>query len=154
MSETESNFINCMVLPWKCLIVSWMTKAYGETQLFSHSETIGSSSHSDYLFKKLRYFQGTTFCILAETKLLLRTQYLREHVRSSRRYFKPTVEALHSKNRRYKKQCICLNDLTLVMSRTIFSALSSFSCSHPAVHVTTRRGLTWATLHDIRILSR
>ena len=48
-------------VPW--LIVSWMTKAYGETQLFSHSETLGSSSHL------LHYFQGTTFCILAETKL-------------------------------------------------------------------------------------
>ena len=98
-----------------------MTKAYGETQLFSHSETLGSSSHL-LPFKKLHYFQGTTFCILAETKLSIRTQHLREHVRSSSRHFKPTVEALHLENRRYKKQCSYLNDLSLLMSRTIFSA--------------------------------
>ena len=78
------------------------------------------------LFKKLHYFQGTTFCILAETKLSIRTQHLREHVRSSSRHFKPTVEALHSEYRRYKKQCSCLNDLTLLILRTIFSASSSF----------------------------
>ena len=104
----KSNFINCMVPPWKCLrksvpwlIVSWMTKAYGETQLFSHSETLGSSSH----LLPLHYFQGTTFCILAETKLSIRIQHLREHVLSSSRHFKPTEEAVHLKNRRYKKQC-------------------------------------------------
>ena len=52
MSEKEqfyklhgASLENCLrkSVPW--LIVSWMTKAYGETQLFSHSETLGSSSH-------------------------------------------------------------------------------------------------------------
>ena len=72
-----------------------------------------------YLFKKLYYFQGTTLCILAETKLSIRTQHLREHVRSSSR---------HLENRRYKLLCSCLNYLTLLMSRTIFSTSSLFSC--------------------------
>ena len=114
-----------MVPPWKCLrkrvpwlIVSWMTK---------HS-CFPIPKHLDhlpiyYLFKKFHYFQGTTFCILAETaKLSIRTQHLREHVRSSSSHVKPTVEALHLENRRYKKQCCCLNDLTLLMSGTICSA--------------------------------
>ena len=91
-------------VPW--LIVSWMTKHLDHLLIY-------------YLFKKLYYFQGTTFCILAETKLSIRTQHLREHVRSSSR---------HLENRRYKKQSSCVNDLTLLMSRTIFSASSSFSC--------------------------
>ena len=77
---------------------------------------------------KLHYFQGTTFCILAETKLSIQTQHLHEHMRSRSRHFKLTVGALHLENCRYKKQCSCLNDLTLLMSRTILSASSSFSC--------------------------
>ena len=96
-----------MVPSWKCLrksvpwlIVSWMTKAYGETQL-KHLDHLPIY----YLFKKLHYFQGTTFCILAETKLSIRTQHLREHVRNSSRHFKTTEEALHLENHRYKKQC-------------------------------------------------